>query len=545
MAMSVIPDEEEEAVLDLPTLQMSEALLPSDYPLFSWEDWPDSLAALVPGGPTKNFEKACWNAVIDAFSGALEAAGLPFYRFDEGLTPEHLKITQGKYGRLLATVMNTTVAAIDDVVPLPWQWSYDVNYRGFLKGYRSSFRGSSWTYRYPERDLSPDVVYPEYILDLVRRINMVIEFMRDTYPYTQTMQATLHSSSLVTPGLRRGISGPITARKKIPLLIADTPLKVAKGLPAAAALLSRLNTTLAPELLRSASIRVWMPIASPIKASAEVRAAAAMHPQGVRSGSNPYVNLEQIFPAELFTAETMASTLAGAAMELMEGIPLEGQALSRSLPAAAADQLPCIHTGARMMAHTLHHAVGAQLPPQPIEAAGHVRSQTRAAAATGQMTSTEARQRSGTKSEAEAHAGIAAASGASHLIRSAAEAQVLPVESLPVALRQASAIGVELDILKGKVRPGWAEQKSAIQAEPAIVLVESAVIGAGQRSACRMSPGIALEPSSPITAAKVCTASVKCALDTGWLPPVWVDGGLWIRQVYDAVQNEDGSLEVS
>lgn len=67
--MDLIPDEEEVDLSKLPTLR-EVPLLPVDYPLFSWEDWPDSRAALVPGGMTKKFEKACWNAMVDTFTEA-------------------------------------------------------------------------------------------------------------------------------------------------------------------------------------------------------------------------------------------------------------------------------------------------------------------------------------------------------------------------------------------------------------------------------------------------------------------------------------------
>ena len=40
-------------------------------------------------------------------------------------------------------------------------------------------------------------------------------------------------------------------------------------------------------------------------------------------------------------------------------------------------------------------------------------------------------------------------------------------------------------------------------------------------------------------------SSTACVLDTGWYPPALVDGGLFVRQVYDRpVQKENGTLEV-
>ncbi len=53
-------------------------------------------------------------------------------------------------------------------------------------------------------------------------------------------------------------------------------------------------------------------------------------------------------------------------------------------------------------------------------------------------------------------------------------------------------------------------------------------------------------PSQEVSAVKSIGITTGCSLDIGWLPPVWVDGGLWIRQVHDdPIQQDNGALEVT
>ena len=53
--------------------------------------------------------------------------------------------------------------------------------------------------------------------------------------------------------------------------------------------------------------------------------------------------------------------------------------------------------------------------------------------------------------------------------------------------------------------------------------------------------------SAPVVCAGGSRSKASCNMsDTAWLPPVWVNGGLWIRQVHDdPVQRDNGDLEVT
>ena len=39
--------------------------------------------------------------------------------------------------------------------------------------------------------------------------------------------------------------------------------------------------------------------------------------------------------------------------------------------------------------------------------------------------------------------------------------------------------------------------------------------------------------------------AVACTIDTAWYPPEWIDGGLWIKQTHNAIQNEKGDLIIA
>lgn len=136
------------------------------YPLFDWKTWPDSEAALVQGGSTRKFQISCWNAIVVELENAIIASGGTWNTLYT--TASEAKID--KDGRLFADKFNSLTKNIDEIVPLRWQWAANPNFRGYIE--RQYFRGASDDFE------NPDKLYPEYIKELVRRMNLVIEIMK-------------------------------------------------------------------------------------------------------------------------------------------------------------------------------------------------------------------------------------------------------------------------------------------------------------------------------------------------------------------------------
>lgn len=168
-------------------------VLDEDYPLFDWSDYPDSFAALVSGSLVSEFEKETWNAIIQKLSDALSSAGLSW----DGTytTADGAKITE-EYGDLYAKAFNSVRHNINLPVPLGWAWSDDKSFRGYVS--RKDFRGVD---QYGES--GADDVYPEYIIELVRRLNLLLGIMRGDGPIGD-MSAIELSETLSDVTLRLG-----------------------------------------------------------------------------------------------------------------------------------------------------------------------------------------------------------------------------------------------------------------------------------------------------------------------------------------------------
>lgn len=144
-------------------------ILPADYPLFDWNDHLQSYYALGEGELVAGFQKETWNAIIDKTLSALSAAGM---RWDNTYTPAATaKITEA-YGPLSAKMFNSVRHNIDLPAPVGWGWANNPKLRGYVG--REDFKG------YAEQGLNGDFFYAEYLLELVRRLNLMLSIMRGT-----------------------------------------------------------------------------------------------------------------------------------------------------------------------------------------------------------------------------------------------------------------------------------------------------------------------------------------------------------------------------
>ena len=143
--------------------------LSADYPLFDWDDHLQSYYALGEGELVSGFQKETWNAIIDQILAALSAAGMSWD--SRYTTAAKAKITEA-YGPLSAKMFNSVRYNIDRPAPVGWGWANNPKIRGFVG--REDFKG------YADYGLNGDLFYAEYLLEMVRRLNLMLSIMKGT-----------------------------------------------------------------------------------------------------------------------------------------------------------------------------------------------------------------------------------------------------------------------------------------------------------------------------------------------------------------------------
>lgn len=172
-------------------------ILTADYPLFDWDDYPLSYYALGQGELVSGFQKETWNAIIDETLAALRAAGMSW---DSAYTSAaNAKVTQA-YGPLSAKMFNSVRHNLDCLTPIGWGWAKNPNMRGYVG--RNDFNG------YADYGLNGDLFYAEYLLELVRRLNLTLSIMRGTANLSE-MEAPVQSLSQSIHGLISAKSAPM------------------------------------------------------------------------------------------------------------------------------------------------------------------------------------------------------------------------------------------------------------------------------------------------------------------------------------------------
>lgn len=84
-------------------------VLDADYPLFSWDDWPQSRDALVPLTPVEQFEAACWNDMVSRLEDVLIALESdPWTDAPYFYSGEENYFTAAMYNRVSETIQGIT-----------------------------------------------------------------------------------------------------------------------------------------------------------------------------------------------------------------------------------------------------------------------------------------------------------------------------------------------------------------------------------------------------------------------------------------------------
>lgn len=547
-------------------------VLPSDYPLFDWADWPDSRAALVQGGETRKFQRQCWNAMVDCFVEAVEAAGLEVFSDEGVLTPENIKMPLTTvYAPMTAARMNSFTQIIDDVIPFRWRWEWDVSFRGYI--FRRYFRAS---YSSDLVTLSPDIVYPEYFLEVVRQFNVILELMRGTFPTVET--EVEHLSRLnVDPGIRLDISAPVIREFSSRTMTSVEPLQVIRGLPFEPKgqilhSLTRANSVAG----KAGNVAVWHNSPVSVQVRGEVIRPAPLAAARARSTSKARAVLE--FDRLVYTGARDPSDLT-ARVEAVKALArwMQVEWLAAVKGSAQLDRLPPVAMAAGALTRFSAGADVDAVVSQPTGTGSLTQSETKAAISQAFPVNTAAQARSASSAQAAVDGGILGQlRPAGAPVKTQQQARMEAPAVAPMAAEQLSTFKATLSILKPKARPGWAEtlsgSRSAVSGDLVEGMAAEAAHNSGVLAACSL--GTAWEPpiwygdglwirqartikilpdgsmdlsgsGDPISAEQSSGSIISVALDTAWLPPVWVDGGLYIRQVREVKVLADGSLDLS
>ena len=402
--------------------------IPEDYSLYDWSDWQKSRDALAPGVKTKQFQIAAWNAIVDSLADAITAAG---QTWDSAYTTAAgAKITVSDR-KLYAAKFNSVRLNIDRQMHLDWPWAVRTDSRGYVG--REDFQGRQ------DVGKACDKVYPEYILELVRKLNLLLDIMRGTGPirYADTAQLI---RALIDADAKSGIGARVDCRHNASTDILTSGARSGKSVRMAAA--SVPQTTRRTDVQPKAAIPVSCSHVIPSLLSASGRSRASA-------------------PAEL----EMPDIRSMAAADAM-AIKRQNIAHISALRLSDTVSMPDAKTGESVLASM------------------------------GCMT---------------AH------------------------PSMDAEIRHAFPLHTAAARVSG----------SAAQAEPQKGLPRHVSANLTGNSAA--SAVLAKQKPARIECASRSVATVICpAVDTGWLTPKWVSGGLWIRQVHDdPVQRENGELEIT
>ena len=513
-------------------------VLPEDYPLWDWADWPDSRAALVSGGPTRNFQKECWNAIIDEIVALQEASGVEWVDNHTPIFywPDDLKLSAA-HPMLWDTYFNNLRRNFDALADLGWRWAYDPTFRGYTGSLY--FAGITYWRRYPDR---ADKVYPEYILELVIRLNLIIEIMRGTAPVLETSVQRLISTT-VQPGVTWGKAAHADTQH-ISGTTTQTGVLLGKGIPGV----------------------VEYPVYSPCKAEAvagKAAVGAVEHkisvPVLAQGNTRPGVTLgraSHLAASQSFAAASAILPVLGEGKSIISA-PVLADPVANPAASMAAQQLVSRHTWidavvspaclgtAQAIAPVAVHAEGAARMALRISANALMGSRAQAEGISFPASSAAAEKTSGTLVEADAAAMPGLPGNASARAFSRAQAEGV---SHPALTTEASGLMGSMSLAEPEAKPAVASSVGAVAASLSTGTLQCRQGRAASAKALIGAKTAASGECNPAPLAKVsCRVGslAQCALDTAWLPPMWVDGGLWIRQAYAVTQNENGELEVS
>lgn len=468
-------------------------VLPESYPLFDWEDWPASYAALVPGGPTKAFEKKCWNGMVDYVVDLMDASGLEWW--NENYGPERIKMLSEGNERLTAYRMNSMLRSVNHVIELPWRWEYDKAFRGYIG--RMLFFGSS--------NVVQDIVYPEYFLELVNHINKVVEILRgtsDMQASADVMQKSFSWQNIRAENKRAGT-----------IILQNRTSRTSLSMAAEPVVLGELTDFPKHRSFASVSGPVWLQ-GKRIYKYLDLHSGIVV--RGSRLWSQPTkVNVDM-------------KSLQYAALEyLQRTLETSAEIWMKSIAAVSIHNSPTVSMYASILTETaavasLTQRLPVELLPSGIQAFFHIQTPEMEQILPFEIMSVQ--HPAATRTSATAEKSQSLAIPVAEDAASASVVEAVTVRSVPAEASQLSADRIALDITMDTAAPIHAEAPASMTTEIPVLNYNTAPI---------------------FTQAKAATnAACTIYLYRNWEYPQWVDGGLWIRQAHTISQYENGELEV-
>lgn len=393
--------------------------LDSNHPLFDWDDHVQSRAALVSGGQCAEFHKETWNAIVDALGDALTAAGLTWD--SKYTTFDGAHITEA-YGALSAAMFNSVRTNLDMLFGIGWGWSVDPTFRGYVG--RKDFRGVT--------SGNPDDVYPEYILELTRGLNLFLEVLRGT----ADMAEGAYQHDVEAPFVSN-----LLARRSALLSFSDPSESIVRG-----------GAVARP----SAPIAVSGQVFSSYSAFAKKCLAKVLGDFWHRvMSSNDATALARIAAVLRYTGH-LAKSDHVAAMDVANALYCAATGFAESVVQGGAVALPSVTMDWRGVSRATQSGEIATPKAAPIQSADQVKTAHNAAILTRD----------------------------------------------PVGVTGGDLSATEHFAVPDKLFPFYMSETA--QSESA----------------------------------------VNAVIDSAWYPPVWVDGGLYIRQSHNVTQNENGELVI-
>lgn len=247
--------------------------IPEDYPLYDWADWQSSRDALVQGGPTKYFAIAAWNAIVDGLANAITAAG---QEWDTTYTTAAgAKITAANR-KLYAQKFNSVRLNIDRQMHLDWPWAVNPETRGYVG--REDFQGRQ------DVGKACDLVYPEYILELVRKLNLLLEIMRGTGPICN-VDVPQPSGTQISADAKSGVGARVDCKHNASTMLSAPALsRQAAHVEAAVASSSQRSVEVQPH----ASVPIYYNrnVPAPISAEGQAKPGIPTEPEPLALSSN-------------------------------------------------------------------------------------------------------------------------------------------------------------------------------------------------------------------------------------------------------------------